>query len=173
MARRRRGGFSRSVKKTGATIWTTLINEAVTILPGATKTGSDIVTDSDWSVIGGQERATILRIRGWFAVSIAPAAALTDAGGCFGYIGVYDADELSLTASAASTYKDEDIMTTFGHVFPYSNISQTSPDAWHQVVDVKAMRKIRTGQECRFVLTNETPLDLEVSLVLRALVKKS
>ena len=169
----RRGRTSRSVRKSGALVWTTLINESSTIISGATKTGSDIVADTDWSGIAGQERATILRVRGWFSVTIEPAAILTGAGTVFGYIGVYDEDELSVDASIAGTYKDEDIMATYGHSFTYSNIGQPSPDAWDQEVDIKAMRKIRSGQDLRFVLTNKTPLIVEVSLVLRALVKRS
>ncbi len=171
MARRRFS--SRAVKKTGALIWTTLINSDVTILAGATKTGSDIVTDGDWTNVAGQERATILRVRGWFSVAPIPVGVLTDSGPVFGYIGIFDRDELSASASLANTYAEEDIMTTFGHVFPYSNISQPSPDTWNEVVDVKAMRKIRAGQECRFVLTNQMSIDVDVSLVLRALVKRS
>ena len=171
MAKRR--AFTRAAKKSGDLIWTTLVNDDSVILAGATKTGSDIIADADWTTIAGQERATILRVRGWFGVALEPVGVLTSSGPVFGYIGVYDADENSLDAGLAGTYRDEDIMTTFGHVFPYSNISQPSPDAWNQEVDVKAMRKIRTGQELRFVLTNGTTIDAQVSLVLRALIRKS
>ena len=170
MAKRR---SSRSARSSGALVWTTLINEESSIAVGATKTGSDIVADADWTGVGGQERATILRVRGWFSVTIEPAAVLEGAGTAFAYIGVYDEDELSVDASVAGTYKDEDIMATYGHQFPYSNIGQPSPDTWDQEVDIKAMRKIRSGQDLRFVMTNKTPLILEVSLVLRALVKRS
>ena len=169
----RRGRVSRSAKQKGALIWTTLVNEESSIAVGATKTGSDIVADADWTAVGGQERATIMRVRGWFTVTQEPAAALTGAGTVFGYIGVFDEDELSVDASVAGTYKDEDIMTTFGHMFPYSNIGEPSPNAWSEVVDIKAMRKIRSGQDLRFVLTNKSSLICEVSLVLRALIKRS
>ncbi len=172
MARRRRGA-TRSARKTGALIWTTLLNDEVEMAPFATKVASNIVQDSDWTAVGGQERATIMRVRGWFSVAMQPVGALTASVGVFGYIGVYDEDEPSLGADIAGTYADEDIMTTFGHVFPYSNISQTSLDTWNQEVDVKAMRKIRRGQQLRFVLTNVGPTPLDVSLILRALVKRS
>jgi len=171
MARRQRS--QRASRKSGALIWSTLINDSVAILPGATKTGSDIVTDSDWTVVGGQERATIMRVRGWFSVGIDPAGGLIGQDPCFAYIGVYDKDELSQSAALADTYSEEDIMATYGHQFPYSNISQTSPTTWDQEVDIKAMRKIRKGQELRFVMTNQSALQVRISLVIRALIKRS
>ena len=171
MARRR--GERRFSKSKGALIWTTIINDDVNIAIGATKTGTDIVTDSDWTAVGGQERATIMRIRGWFGASQEPVAVLTGAGAMFGYVGIYDEDELSAPADVATTYSEEDIMATYGHVFPFSDIGQTAPAAWQETVDIKAMRKIRRGQDCRFVLTNRTSTIVATSFVIRALVKRS
>ena len=163
---------ARPSRKSGALIWATVLNSDSTILPGATKTGTDIVSDSDWTTVGGQERATILRIRGWFSVTTVPVGALTDSGPIFAYVGMYDADELFISAAVAGTYSDEDIMATWGHVFPYYTIGDPGK-SWTERVDIKAMRKIRTGQDLRFVMTNLSSVDVDVSLLLRALIKRS
>jgi len=171
MARRGRG--RRMARKPGDLVWTVVENDNFSIATGVTIGGSDIVADTDWTVISGQERATIMRVRGWFSFTVGPAAVLTSAGSVFVYIGLFDADESAPSASDADSYVDEDILATYGHNFPYSNISQTSPDSWSEVVDIKAMRRIRTGQDLRFVITNEHSLSVEVSFVIRALLKKS
>jgi len=171
MANRHRG--RRATRAKGALIWTTIVNDTVTILPAATKTGTDIVADADWTQVSGAERAMIMRVRGWFSVAPDPVLAVTGSFGVFAYIGVYDADEPSLSALLADTYSDEDIMATYGHQFGHQDIGEAPGPQWDQAVDVKAMRKIRRGQELRFVVTNGGSVDIQISLVIRALVKRS
>ncbi len=169
MARGRKSRGSRSGPKNQ--VWTTIVNVATTISSGATKTGTDIVTSADWTAVGGSERATILRIRGWCGASVDVPAGAFAGGAVFGYIGLYDEDELSKDASLALTYLDEDIMTTFGHTFAAVPAGGIIP-AYNHEIDVKAMRKIRTGIDCRFVATNITAEDMNMSLVIRALVRR-
>ena len=171
MAAKSRG--KRYARKSGNLVWTVVTNDSFTINPGVTVSGSDIVSDSDWTVLGGMERATILRVRGWFGINVEPALALTAGGPVFGYIGLFDGQEPSTAADLATTYNEEDILTTFGWQFPYTNIGEAPGPTWHQDIDVKAMRKIRSGQDLRFVLTNLHSLKVEVSFVLRALLKRS
>ena len=78
-----------------------------------------------------------------------------------------------MSASTAQTYTDEDIMATYGHLFEYSDINETSPRTYDQLVDIKAMRKIRSGQELRINFTNEHSLSVTISMTIRALVKRS
>ncbi len=168
MARNR----SRSVKRGPKNqVWTTILNQSVTIIAGATKTGTNIVQDDDWSGANGQERATILRVRGWFSLVNKFATGSFAGGGFFAYVGLYDNDELSAPANLAGTYAAEDIMATWGKEFAFTDTG-TVGDVWSEVIDIKAMRKIRTGQALRFVATNSTANDAKISLVIRALVRK-
>ena len=170
MARRRQGS-SRGAKRGKNLVWTTIVNINVTVLAGATKTGTDIVSDIDWTVISGARWGTIMRTRGWFSCAPIPEAGPTlTGGGVFAYVGVYDKDELSKPASDADTYVDESIMATWGYQFAPHFLGEGG-DPWAQVVDIKAMRRITTGKELRFVMTNQMPDALKVSLVIRALVK--
>jgi len=169
MARKGRSG--RGARKSGKNVvWATILNENVTVLAGATKTGTDIVSDLDWTVISGARRGTIMRVRGWYSVQPVPTAGVYQGGSVMAYVGVYDKDELSVPAVLPNTYIDEDIMATWGHQFP-EVATGDHPATWGEVIDIKAMRKIRTGQELRFVLTNAMTDPLLISLVIRALVK--
>ena len=170
MARRR--SSSRAVKRGPKNqVWTTIVNSIVAILSGATKTGTDIVAASDWTTVAGAERATVLRVRGWFAATTKTTTGSFAGGSAFAYVAVYDKDDLSLDASLADTYAEEDIMATWGHVFPFVD-SGAGIETWSQEVDIKAMRKITSGQDLRFVATNLTPVTISMSLVLRALVRR-
>ena len=98
MARKRYG--TRSAKSKGALIWTTVFAERQALATGGSLS-FDIVTDSDWNAVGGQERATIMRIRGWFNVAVEPAAVLTASAAVFSYVGIMDEDETVVSASTA------------------------------------------------------------------------
>ena len=163
----------RATRTKGALIWTVVGNTRFQINAGVTVSGSDIVEDTDWTTVGGQERATLMRIRGWFSVNQGPVGVLTASGPVSAYIGLFDADEAAPSASAINTYVDEDILATYGHGFPYTDIGESPGTFWDQHVDVKAMRKIRTGQDVRFVITNDNPTAVYISFIMRALVKRS
>ncbi len=92
----RRGHSSRGSRRGPKNqVWTTILNRNVGILAGATKTGTDIVAPTDWTVVGGSERATIMRIRGWFAVTMQEPVLAFIGGSAFAYVGLYDEDEVS------------------------------------------------------------------------------
>ena len=171
MAKGRR--ITRSVRSKGALVWTTVLANGINMATGTTAT-MDIIDDQDWTNVGGSEKATCLRVRGWLSITIDAAAVLTGAEPVFLYVALFDQSAASPNADDPTTYTEEDILWTAGHMFPYSNISQTSPDSYDVNVDIKAMRKIRTGEQLRMVIRNPTGgLAYEFSGLLRALVKRS
>ena len=173
MANRRSRGRAFS-KPTGPknNIWTVVLSNQGLVTTGA-QTAHVIVSTTDWQrgVIGGSERATILRVRGY--VSFAPKIATgTIAGGSIvGYVTVVDEDiSLDSSPSVASTYIDEDILWTRGTAICFQDAGEAVPAvSWD--MDIKSMRKIRIGQELRFVWSNATAGSVEVTLVLRALLR--
>jgi len=153
-------------------LWTVVLSNQVSVVSGA-QTRHQIVGSTDWlrGVVGGSERATILRVRGY--VSFSPKILTgTIAGGAFlGYVTVVDED-VAIDASPllASTYIDEDILWTRGESFPFEDAGDGVRSVnWD--IDIKAMRKIRIGQELRFVWTNSSPGTVSVTLALRALLR--
>ena len=160
-------GFKRGPKNN---IWTTILGDEVAI-GAASSTTFDIVAAADWTVAGGLERATILRVRGWFSAVVKDATGSFAGGAHFAYIGLFDEDETSPGGSISGTYIDEDIMATYGFLFAFADTG-TVGQTWSQEIDVKAMRKIRTGQDLRFVYTNSGTTSVEVSLVIRALLRR-
>ncbi len=166
---RRRFG-NRGSKQRGQNVWTTVLTAQASLASGAS-VSFDIVADVDWTAIGGTERATLMRIRGYLNVihklttgSFADAPVLA-------YIGMFDEDEASPAATAVTTYTDEDILWTGGHLFAFADTGTVGP-TWRQEFDVKAQRKIKSGQECRLVVTNAASIAISLNLVIRGLLRK-
>ncbi len=151
-------------------VWSTVLMDENGIAAGITQS-FPLVLDEDWSGAGGQERATILRIRGWLSVHNKTTTGIRPEGAWFAYITVQDEDAAAAAADLPSTYVDEDILWTGGGVFTATDTNATG-HVTDLLVDVKAMRKIRIGQVCRLVITNVSGGDLENSGVLRALLNK-
>jgi len=167
----RRHGVQRAAKKTKNQVWTTILADDLTLGAGAT-TSLAVVDDADWTVVGGSERATIMRVRGWMSVITKGVTGSFARVSMFSYIGVSDEDAPPESAAAVGTYAEEDIMATYGTNFAFTDTG-TVGRSWDQLIDVKAMRKIRTGQQCRLVLTNSGIIGVFFSLVVRALVRRS
>ncbi len=163
MPKRTPGGLSRSVRRSGdsQTIWTTIqgISTAVT----ASTLSADIVLDADWAVRVAREGATILSIRGWMACK-APTTAVDVSFAA--YIGLSDENAGSGSPQAVATYNNEDVMFTYGHLFGQSDIVSR-----HWEINVGAMRKIKTGTECRLNFIVDVTAELEIAFVVRALLK--
>jgi len=168
MSRRRAGrrSVSRGPKNN---IWSVVLLESAAI--GAGITEGDIVNASDMQApLTGFQRYTLLRIRGWLAVSKA-IGATADAG--FMMIYVTDADSATDDPSVAATYTDEDILWTGGYEFSPFVVGALEPSQNVRIdIDVKSMRKIDTSRDVRFAFTQNLNGSTTVSGVLRALVRK-
>jgi len=169
MARRsRRGG--RAVSRNKNQVWSTVLQDAANITTGTTLS-SNIVEPSDWSVVAGAERATILRVRGWMSITHKELTGAAAGGPVFCYMAIYDEDESSLNASIPNVYADEDIMGTWGHQFPFVDAANGA-NSFDSIIDVKAMRKVTNGMDCRMVISNNTSATIQATLVIRALIRK-
>jgi len=81
-----------------------------------------------------------------------------------------DDDAPIVTASAASTYAEEDILWTGGTSFPDAPLDAPKPQKdWD--LDVKAMRKIRSGESVDIIMTATTVNAVEVSGCVRSLLR--
>ena len=170
MAAKRRG-TSRSVRRGAKNqSWTTVLADDVTVADAASQ-AFNLVQDSDWVTASAAERGTILRIRGWLSVLNKTAEAARPAGSWFGYIHLLDEDALSPSGAVSATYRDEDIFWTGGGSFPAVPATANSVVS-ERIIDVKTMRKIRSGQELRLILTNSTGGTMQTAMVLRTLVRR-
>ena len=168
----RRRGFSRAASSRGPknNVWTTILAEDVDIGAGGLS-GFNIVQDSDWTASAGSERATILRVRGWLTVHNKTSTGIRGDGAFFLGIFLLDSDAATPNPSVASTYVDEDTLWTGGGMFTITDTNATG-HVTDLLPDVKAMRKMRKGQELRIAVASPGLTNLRVSFVLRALLRK-
>ncbi len=164
---------SRSTSRRGPknNLWTTVLFNQTPIGAGAQNT-SLIVTADDWiRAAGGNERCTLLRIRGM--LSFAPEAnTAVVASAMMSYVMVEDAD-VAVAASpfVAATYANEDILWTASAALPALAVDEPGPQS-NWVIDIKAMRRIQKDQEIKIVTANTAgSRTQEVSGVLRALLR--
>ena len=153
-------------------IWTVVLSDS-TVVVAAAQTTHAIVSSIDWQrgLIGGSERATILRVRGYVSYALKIGTGVRVGGNIMGYVTVVDEDiALDAPPSTASTYIDEDILWTRGAAVNRTEVGESVPIIYWDM-DIKAMRKIRIGQALRYVWVNNTGDSVEVTLVLRALLR--
>jgi len=167
--RAHRGRSRRGHSVRGAKVWTTILVEDNTLSPGGA-VSFDMVADADWQPSSGTARATILRARGWLSIINKFSSGSFAGGPIFNYMHVSDEDVASPNGSLASTYTDEDILWTDGHHFPFTDSGSTVMAYHRSSIDVKAQRKIKNGNEMRIVISNETPVTVAFSMVLRTLL---
>jgi len=156
-------------------VWTVSLRDDFEITTGVTVIAFSIILDSDWErTSASSERATILRTRGWISIRPASAAGVQLDGTVFMYLTVQDDDATSVSAGLAATYADEDILWTGGVLFPPGSIVVqggfvgSSKDI---LLDVKAMRKLRSGQTLELVVTNNMAGSIFLSGVIRSLLR--
>ncbi len=168
-----RGRVRRAFHKSGVKnqIWVSVLLDEVPIASAATLSAL-IVTAVDWSFVDGQ-RATIMTIRGWLSFCGSVGLAAQDEGTMFGLIAV-QSDEAAIAppADIADTYITSDILDTFGHLFPAVDVSVRRP-SFHHPVNVKTKRTILSHDNIILSIKNNTGNIMDVSGVLRALVRKS
>jgi len=168
MTRRRSRGFSRASGPKNQ-LWTVFVAEQLNIQSSITELV--LVQSSDWAIGGGLERATLLRIRGWF--SAAPLKADVSKGALFACIYKVDEDGLPVSPLTAAMYTDEDVLWTGG--MQVSGVTAGTVEArpgFQFDVDVKSMRRFTSGEEIRLSLATAVGLDFDLSGVMRCLVRK-
>ena len=165
MPKRTPGGLSRSTRrgsgKDSNLIWTTI--QGIDTVVSDSTLSADIVLDADWAVRVARESATVMGIRGWVACA-APIMAVQVSFAA--YIGLSDENAGSGSPQAVATYNNEDVMFTYGAAFGLNAI-----DAAVWEIDVRAKRKIRTGTEVRYNFIANVASELEISFVIRAVLK--
>ncbi len=170
MARRR---FNRAVSRRNKNqVWTVSIVDDTTVAAAATAVLASIVAESDWETsTASAEKATCLRIRGWLSMRQGTVAGAGSSGGVFLYIVKQDDDAVFPAASSASTYAEEDILWLGG--WSVGTLGDTTARTLVQdmIIDVKAMRRIRTGQNIALVASNTSGGDIVFEGVLRGLVR--
>jgi len=163
-----RGSFRRGSRAKGKYIWSSILLEAFNV--PATPVGADIVIGTDFAAHSGREGVTLMAIRGWLSW-VAQVGTGQDV--CMCYMAVVDEDEastaVSLDPASVAVYTDEDILWTGG--FSAQSTTDVGSKEQHvETINVKARRKIHTGQEVRLIMTTSND-EIQISGVLRALLK--
>ena len=166
MARR----FARRGTKTKHNnVWTAVVIEDVLVT--TTTLLASIVTPDEWQASSsGFKHGTLLRIRGW--LSLARNEAVDASGTTFMAIYVEDQETAQSDPSLVTTYNEEDVLWSAGVILAAKAAASVEQAPSHQfIVDVKAMRRIDSGQAVKLVLVSSTVNLLRVSGVLRGLVR--
>jgi len=171
--RNHRAPRSRRADRSGL-IWTASSSPFVTITNNQTAQFQVVSMVDDVDIGVGQVEATLLRIRGYFA--IIPSGGLV-AGGYRFMCGaaVYDDDDVSITNwTAVINYTREDVLWTHGGQWLLPSIipNDYCPGLFVPI-DIKAKRRIKSGQNVRVECTALAPAgaSLDVMGVVRGLVK--
>jgi len=169
----KRSGHTRAARRGPKNnLWTVVVQDEISIGAGGALR-SNIVVAADWErSTGGNERATLLTIRGWFAITSKPNAGVAASGGSIhAYIGIFDEDETPPLGDLASTYSQEDVIWTDGWTFPGAADVSDPMQTYKAHVHVKAMRKIRSGQKVSLVIDSGLTTAVQTNGVLRALLR--
>ncbi len=169
MARRRFRGVSRRNKDQ---IWSvSLFNDAV-VGPGVTSNVASLVAKTDWEASSvSAQRATLLRIRGWFSMRQETTVGVGSSGAVYYYISLVDEDATVALGDNPNTYADEDILWTGGAFLPSLGDASARSYIKDWILDVKSMRKMRTGQVVDMAVTNTTANNIRLSGLIRSLVR--
>jgi len=124
-----------------------------------------IVTATDWSVGSAQRSATIIAMRGWLSFANEGILSTTMAM----YIDVADADTPSLDPNDVDTYIEASIMWTHG-MFKSAGAISGIVQLADRVIDVKAKRKITSGDNCRLITSASVVDEIQVFGIIRTLL---
>ena len=171
MARRRPRRFARAGGPKN-NVWTTVLQDEISI-GAAGILNSNIVQGTDWErASGATESATCMSIRGHLTVqSRIIAGTANGPGAYFAYIGVFDEDETPPDASLSSTYADEIIMWTGGHMFGAAGDTFDESQVFHVEFDVKVQRTITNGKKIVLSQSNGLTTGIQCAGVQRALLR--
>ena len=131
---------------------------------------NDIVADSDWQRAASLERATLVRVRGSMSMTNKNASGSFAGGPVWQYIALMDEDAAAPPGNIVGTYVNEDILWTDVRTFSFADTGTVGIHI-DIPIDVKAMRRMRTGQRLVHVLTNDTLVTVRYSLITRALLQ--
>ena len=171
MGRRTVRGASKRGPKNN--IWTVVLGDQISLSPQALNSAR-VIQDTDWVRQSGGEKATLLRVRGWWFLSAPTSDIVTVRGAVHAYMAFVDEDVgTDALPNSADAYVAEDILWTGGMALPVHPVGSAPFFSGRMDIDVKAMRRFRAGQQLRFVVMNSsitTPI-LEMSFLLRGLIR--
>ena len=175
----RRRGFTRShSKRKGEFIWTAVT--AIDIQSTIATQSANIVEDGDWSASAGKQGATLIGIRGWWGCQHDPVGGAESQTAIAMAIEVQDEDIGAGSATQDSfvvgTLVDEDILWTGGWhtgalLFATAVGSVYTASTPPMQFDVKAKRRLKTGQQVRMVHSALTDNEINITFVMRALLR--
>jgi len=154
-------GIRRSVRRNDKSglVWTATSSDGTLLSDGDTFQFPVLVVADD--ITGGspgQVECTLLRIRGWVSISCTAVANngiwLVMAGAA-----VYDDNDVSITDwRNVLPYTREDVLwTAGGHLVSPSAIPVNVAHALHFDIDIKAKRRLKSGQQVRVEFTVDSP----------------
>ena len=150
-------------------VWTSVILESVTVTTGV-PVKAVIVTPDEWQAsTTGFKRATLVCIRGWLSVN--PLLSTTDFGVCFMAIVVQEEGASLVGPDNVLAYNEGNVLWTAGCAFGANGAALEQAQSVAFDVDVKAKRRIDSGEVVQLVFVGSIANTAQISGVLRGLVQ--
>jgi len=158
-------------------IWCASSSSGFNIGDGGSGSFPVVDVENDVNPGSGQAECTLLRIRGWIDINLTQ----NDVAGIFLIMGGVTVHEVDNPIDPpdwrnVDTYTREDVLWTFGGSLRQQSIVPTDTiRGLHFDVDVKAKRKLKSGQIVHVSMTADTPTgeggEVQVFGAVRALCK--
>ena len=167
MARRStRGARSRGPKNN---VWTAV--HVTNTAQSSTSIEAGIVLASDWTNVGGFERATLLTIRGY--ISVSPNVVDVSTGSFMALIYIADKGATAVDPQVVTAYTEDDILWTWGAQSGGQGAAAIEArPTMTEVINVKSMRRISGQQEVRVAVNASVGLDWRWTGMFRALLRR-
>jgi len=148
--------FRRATRRAKDLIWVTTIVQAASLETSSAGLDlGDLIIPGDWSLSAGFDRATLMGIRGWLAMSQTASGTAAEAPGIASCI--YVTDQLTpanqMDPLNAVDYANFDVIYTDG-MAGVGTISAAGMRATQ--IDVRARRKLTSAQEIRYAVSIPT-----------------
>lgn len=171
MAQRFRRSVRRGRRNGKNLTWITVVVKA-SLLENTPTQIAQLVIPSDWSLVTGFDRATLVRIRGWLSIGQVTVGTSADATAAYAAIALQDGSSADvMNPSVASDYDDYDVLWTGGCGV---TAGAAAGSYYAANIDIKAKRRLTTQEEVSLF----TFLDIDTAAprvnyngVLRALVQ--
>ena len=143
-----------------------------TSIAAAGTLGLNIVESGDWAFVDGQ-RATVMTIRGYISLSLSNSLTASAEGSVLGYIATLDtAAAVTPPPDLAASYVSTTILDTFGTAV-HEVAANVPRQSWEHLVNVKTKRIIAARENVALVIKNNSVNTVEVTAVIRALIRKN
>lgn len=162
---RRRSGFRKNWVSRQEHFWAVANTANFTVAAG-TILDAALVAPSDFAVRAGLEKATVVRMRGWFAARNTSS----NSSAWYLIVVVREAGSAALDPSLTASLRDYDVLYTAGGIISRPAVGDDSQVAYIPAFDIPVKRRLTENQEINLYMRCDAGTACTVSYAIRSLV---